>query len=306
MIDFQLVKIDDRSTIQSFFDKSSYRNCDFSFSNIFSWSHYYNTTWSVYNGFLFIRFQPREGNPGYLFPLGDGNLCIALEILMEDAKERNDDFYMYGITSKMYEEINSLFPKKFRYKKNRSWYEYIYTSEDLIHLAGKKLQPKRNHINKFKRTYEWEYLPITREIIPDCIKLYERWCRENGGCNNEESLIEEGIATQKIFDHFEELQLIGGALRIDGEILAYSYGQALTKDTFGVHAEKSLYEINGGFAMINQQFVEHNCSGYTYVNREEDLGKESLRKAKMSYQPEILLEKGYIRIDNSEEIYEIK
>lgn len=296
MINFQKVTIDDRSTIQPFFDKSIYQNCDFSFSNIFSWRHYYNTTFAIYEGFLFFRFQPRDGKPGYLFPLGEGSLQEAFEILMEDARQRNNSFYVYGITEKMFKSVESIFPNKFKYNKNRDWYEYIYLSEDLIHLVGKKFQAKRNHINKFKRTYQWEYLPITREIIPDCLALYDRWCKENGGCDSKETLVEECIATQQAFENFEKLELKGGALRINGEILAYSYGQPLGDDTFGVHAEKCLYEIDGGFAMMNQQFAEHNCSEYTYINREEDLGKDSLRQAKMSYQPTILLEKGYIRI----------
>jgi hypothetical protein len=99
-----------------------------------------------------------------------------------------------------------------------------------------------------------------------------------------------------VFDNYEKLGLTGGALRIDGEILAYSYGQALTADTFGVHAEKCLYEIDGGFTMMNQQFAEHNCAGYTYINREEDLGLDSLRQAKTSYHPVILLEKGFVKL----------
>jgi len=295
MINFRSVTIADRSTIQPFFDKSIYQNCDFSFSNIFSWSHFYNTTFTVYDGFLFFRFHPKGGKSGYLFPLGDGSLMQALEILMEDARERNDEFFIHGITAKMFQEIETALPGKFTFRKSRAWYEYIYSSEDLIHLTGKKFQPKRNHINKFKRTYEWEYLPISREIIPDCLELYDRWCEENGGCNSEEMLIEERIAIQTVFENYEKLELKGGALRINGKILAFSYGQALGHNTFGVHSEKSLYEIDGGFTMMNQQFIENNASAYPYINREEDLGIESLRKAKMSYHPVILLEKGYVK-----------
>jgi hypothetical protein len=195
----------------------------------------------------------------------------------------------------MFALIENALPGQFIYETERNWYEYIYSSGDLISLVGKKYQAKRNHINKFKRTYQWEYIPISREIIPECVELYERWCAENGGCTSAQSLAEERIATQKAFNYYEKLGLIGGALRINGEILAYSYGQPLGKDIFGVHAEKCLYEIDGGFTMINQQFAEHNCAAYAYINREEDLGLEPLRKAKMSYHPAILLEKGYVR-----------
>lgn len=297
MLNFRPVTIDDRESLQIFFDKADFRNCDFSFSNIFCWQNAYNTTFAIEDNFLFFHFKSQD-HPAYLFPIGDGDLKKAIERLEADAKEREITFRIFAITQKMFDLIEELMPGEFIYTKNRDWYEYIYSSEDLISLVGKKYQSKRNHINKFKRTYSWEYLPITRKIIPDCLKLYRRWCAENGGCNSKSSLVQECIATHRAFDNFEKLGLIGGALRINGEILAYSYGQPLGKDIFGVHAEKSLYEIDGGFTMINQQFAERNCANYPYINREEDLGLESLRKAKLSYQPAILLEKGSIRRKN--------
>jgi hypothetical protein len=296
MIHFAPVTIDDKETIQAFFEKSAFRNCDFSFSNIFSWRHLYNTTFAVEDGYLYFRFQTLEELPGYLFPLGEGDLQKAVERIIQDAHERGNTFRLYAITQKMFDLIDKSMPGRFSFEKGRDWYEYIYSSKDLISLVGKKYQPKRNHINKFKRTYQWEYLPITREIIPDCLALYERWCEGNGGRNSEQSLAEERKATEKAFRYYERLGLTGGALRINGEILAYSYGQPLTKDTFGVHAEKCLYDIDGGFTMINQQFAEHNCANYLYINREEDIGLESLRQAKLSYHPVILLEKGIIEI----------
>jgi len=292
MLYFQPVTIDDKETLQSFFSKVAFGNCDFSFSNIFNWQHLYSPTYAIEDDFLYIRFQMPGCPPGYLFPLGTGNIKTAIEHIIQDSNERETELHLCAITQKMFDLLEEAMPGQFHYEKDRDWYEYIYSSEDLITLVGKKYQPKRNHINKFKRTYEWEYLPITREIIPDCLKLYERWCAENGGCNSEQSLIEEKIATQNAFQYFEKLGLIGGALRINGEILAYSYGQPLTKHTFGVHAEKCLYEIDGGFTMINREFAEHNCAAYTYINREEDLGIDSLRQAKLSYHPFLLLEKG--------------
>jgi len=296
MLPFQPVTIEDKEVIQFYFNKVSYGNCDFSFSNIFSWRNTYNTTFAVKNDFLFFRFKPVDELPGYLFPVGDGDLKTAIELIMQDANERASEFCLYAVTQKMFNLLEAMMPERFVYEKDRDWYEYIYSPQDLITLVGKKYQQKRNHINKFKRTYEWEYLPITRDIIPDCIELYQHWCAENGGCNSEQSLIAEGIATRNAFDNFEKLGLIGGALRINGEILAYSYGQPLTNKTFGVHAEKCLYEIDGGFTMINREFAEHNCADYTYINREEDLGLESLRQAKMSYHPIMLLEKGVVTL----------
>ncbi len=295
MLNFIPVTIDSREPINAFLKQNPYRNCDFSFANIFCWKHKYNTTYCITNGFLFFRFHTSVRTAGYMMPLGAGDLKMALELLMEDARERKDIFYLFAVTSGMFEDIDKACPGMFEYKADRDWFEYLYLSQDLITLKGKKLQPKRNHINKFKKTYSYEYLPITRDIIPECLKLYNRWCGENGGCEEDESLAEERIATQMAFEYFERLEIRGGALRVNGEILAYSYGQLLGPDTFGVHAEKSLYEIDGGFSMINQQFAEHECSEFIYINREEDLGLESLRQAKLSYHPAVLMSKGYIR-----------
>lgn len=294
MLNFQPVTIEDKDIFDKFFFKSTFRNCDFSFSNIFCWNHKYQTAFVVEDGFLFIRFYAGGKKAGYMYPLGEGNLRKAMEIIMTDSSEREEPFRMYALTNEMYASIETNFPGKFVYQTNRNWAEYLYASEDLITLKGKKLQSKRNHTNKFKRTYAYEYLPITRDIIPECRELYCKWCRENGGCEEDESLKDESYATRKAFDNFEKLGLKGGALRVNGEIIAYSYGQQLSPDTFGVHAEKALYEIDGAFSMINQQFAEHECSGYVYINREEDLGLESLRQAKISYHPVILLEKGFI------------
>jgi hypothetical protein len=294
MLDFSSVTICNRDEINRFFSQSTYRNCDFSFSNIFCWKHNYDTTFCIVDGFLFFRFFPSKKSPGYMMPLGDGDIKHALELLMQDAEERQDAFRLHAITPEMFACIEAVFPGRFVYQTIRDWSEYIYRSQDLITLKGKKLQSKRNHVNKFKRTYSYEYLPVTKAIVPECLELYARWCRENGNCS-EESLVKEKIATQTAFENFEPLGLRGGALRVEGEVVAYSYGQPLGADTFGVHAEKSLYEIEGGFSMINQQFIEHEGANFVYINREEDLGIDSLRQAKLSYQPIMLLEKGFIQ-----------
>lgn len=296
MLDFQPIEVKHKDLIQSFFDKNTFRGCDFSFSNIFCWRHHYKTTFAIESDALYFRFHIKGEEPCYLFPLGEKDIKETIGTILADARERESRFQLHAVTPEMYDALQEVFPERFLYQKNRDWYEYIYSSQDLIQLSGKRFQTKRNHINKFKRMYQWEYLPITREIIPDCLELYKRWCKENGGCEEEKSLVEERISTMNAFEHYEQLGLVGGALKINGELLAYSYGQPISSDTFGVHAEKCLYEIDGGFSMINQQFAEHNCSGYSYINREEDLGYESLRQSKLSYHPAFLLEKGIVTL----------
>ena len=93
---------------------------------------------------------------------------------------------------------------------------------------------------------------------------------------------------------FKELELTGGILRVDGQIVAFTIGEPICSDTFVVHIEKAFPDVQGAYTMINQQFVEHECMDYKYVNREEDTGDEGLRKAKRSYRPVFMVEKGVV------------
>jgi hypothetical protein len=102
-------------------------------------------------------------------------------------------------------------------------------------------------------------------------------------------------STSLYLNNFEALNLRGGAIEVDDEIIAFSMGAKLNEDTFIVHVEKAFADIQGAYPFINQQFVKNEVSEFTYINREEDMGYPSLRKAKMSYRPDILLEKFIVK-----------
>ena len=134
--------------------------------------------------------------------------------------------------------------------------------------------------------------PLTPALIPHCLELEEKWCEEHG-CDEAESLEHERKALNFALRHFEELDLFGGTIWVDGEIVAFTYGAPINQDTFGSHIEKADSRVDGAYAIINQEFAKHLPERFKYVNREEDLGIPGLRKAKLSYHPVILLEKGY-------------
>lgn len=181
--------------------------------------------------------------------------------------------------------------RKLFYIPERDYFDYIYLREDLATLRGKKYQSKRNHINNFKKQYSYEYVPITPDIVPQCLKLECKWYKANNGDNDEEELNDERRSLTYALHHFDSLSLIGGALRVDNEIIAFSFGAPINHNTFGVHVEKADVNFDGAYTVINQEFASHLPEQYTYVNREEDLGIPGLRQAKLSYQPTILLEK---------------
>lgn len=292
MFDFKAVELSDKAVLSPFLEENTYQNCDFSFSNIFCWQNKYHTSYALYEGCLFLRFTTSSQDNGYLMPLGRCPTKKVIERLIRHTQNIGEPLRLYAVYPSVFEKLDAAFPAQFMYCADPDLFDYIYKSEDLIFLKGKKLQPKRNHINKFRKTYDFEYLPITSNIIPQCIDLYDQWSATHEQIPGDKSLEEERVAMLRAFENFEALALKGGVIVVEGKIVAYSYGQQLTQDTFVVHAEKALVDIQGSYAIMNQQFAAHECSSYAYVNREEDLGLPSLRQAKLSYQPSILLEKG--------------
>ena len=151
--------------------------------------------------------------------------------------------------------------------------------------------------SKFMRTYEgWAYEPITDENVEDCFQMALLWRNRNGCEDGDEEKLAEVCVTLNSLRLMKELHLTGGCLRVDGRIAAFTIGERLCTDTFVVHIEKALTEVEGAYPMINQQFVRHAMEGYTYVNREEDTGDEGLRQAKLSYRPAFMVEKGIVTL----------
>jgi hypothetical protein len=241
---------------------------------------------------LFIRFKDNSGRNSYLKPIGTGDLAEAISLIREDHSSFDTPFQVRGLTGEMVSEIEAAMPEVFDYRLNRSISDYIYTSEKLIHLRGKKLQSKRNHINRFRRENDWRYYSLTgnRALVEECRDMLRRWMEENRE-EKDPSLAYDDYASTLMLDGFEYLCLKGGLICVDGRIAAFSIGEPLTEDTFVVHVEKAFTSIHGAYTIINQQFIEHEASGFLYVNREEDMGMENLCRAKMSYHPDILLEK---------------
>ena len=148
----------------------------------------------------------------------------------------------------------------------------------------------------FKAMYEnrWSYEKMMKDNLEDCFQMALKW-RNDNGCNDDEEKNAEMCVTLNSLRLFEELELTGGVLRLDGEIIAFTMGEPVSEDTFVVHIEKAFADVQGAYPMINQQFVSNECGEYQYINREEDTGAEGLRKAKLSYRPVFLVEKGVVK-----------
>lgn len=292
MINFKAIELSDKKVIDACLLNNTYRACDYSFTNLYTWQAKFKTMFAIKNQTLFLRFEEAKDEIRYMMPIGKMSEKEAINEILENAKHNKTPFQMKGVSCEMWETMTSLFPNMFEYIHDRNNDEYIYLSEKLISLQGKKLQSKRNHINRFKNDNpDWAYFPLTTaEDLGECAEMLLEWEEDK----TDTSLKFDYIATKLMLDNFDALQLKGGCIRVNGKLVAFTLGERLTEDTFVVHVEKAFAEINGAYTIINQQFIEHEASDYKYINREEDMGIESLRKAKMSYQPEILLREGTV------------
>lgn len=290
MIMFKPVTLQDKENIIPYTQKGEYRDNNLSFCNLCSWHFLTGSSYAIVNGQLVIRFQDRNGKAVYTLPFGEGDTGKTLHLLREEAVENKEPWMIFGSLPFLKEELEKYFGPVFQYSCHRDHFDYLYYRTDLSQLKGKNYQPKRNHANRFRKKYQYEYIPLTPDILPYCLELAEKWC-EKHNCEEDKNLQFEQRAMTFALEHYDELGLMGGALWINKEIVAFTYGAPVNEDTFCVHIEKADTHFDGAYTVINQEFASHLPEHFVYVNREEDLGIAGLRKAKLSYYPALLLEK---------------
>ncbi len=294
-IEFKKIELTDKELISHFFAHHTSRSCERTFTNVYLWARFYDVTFAVVEDSLVFKNESGEGC-SFAYPAGEPeHVKCAVDVLAEYSRERDVPFKMYNVTPDNFAYLEQWYPDRFQIEYNEDVADYVYESEKLATLSGKKLHSKRNHINKFKAVYEdrWSYEPITKENLEECFQMALKWRNENG-CEDDEEKNAEICVTLNSLRLFEELELVGGVLKVDGAIAAFTIGEPICEDTFVVHIEKAFADIDGAYTMINQQFVQHACMDYKYVNREEDTGAEGLRKAKRSYKPVFMVEKGVV------------
>jgi hypothetical protein len=290
MFQFQNLTVKDRSVVQPLLQQSLHPLCNFSFANQIIWEESFHSKFAIVGDMLILHFQLNE-EPYFHFPIGRGNTKQMLEKMMEYAQSRKIKFCLMPLTEEMKSFLEENFPKRFTFTASRDYSDYLYQTKDLIELKGKQYQSKRNHINKFKKMYNYVYATITQQDIVDCLETHEQWIEEQN-CSGENCPFEQETCAVKIaLNNFEAIGMTGGLIRVEGKVAAFTLGQAINNTTFDICVEKALSQYEGAYSIINQQFLEHHVADFPFVNREEDLGIEGLRKAKLSYHPHQLLVK---------------
>ncbi len=292
-IEFRKPVIEDKALVTGHIKQKKSRSCEDTFGNLLLWARFYNIHIAEAEGMLVSAMLGEKLS--FHYPYGAGNPKKCIEALMEYAKDQRKEFRMHCVTPEEFEELESLFPGEFEIEYHRDIADYVYESQKLAALSGKKYHSKKNHVNKFKKTYEnWEYVTMGSEHAEEAFQLLLKWKNLNVCPENHDKNAESCVAANYL-RLFKELDVCGGILRVDGQAVAFTVGEQVSDDTMVVHIEKALTEYDGAYSMINQQFAEHECGQVLYVNREEDTGDDGLRKAKMSYKPVFMVEKGTVK-----------
>ena len=217
----------------------------------------------------------------------------AVEKLREYFAGQGKVLFFTGVEKNFADFLSVQYAGQFTIESDRDNFDYVYLADKLITLAGRKLHSKKNHLNAFRKLYpEAKYMAITPEILPACKAELEKWYAAHIAAMPESKFIPwERDAILELFEDWDYFQLKGGAICLDGRIIAFTFGEQLNRDSVVVHVEKADPNIRGAYPAINQGFIEQEWSGMTYINREEDMGQEGLRKAKESYKPEKMIEK---------------
>ncbi len=287
-MDFKQICIEDKMVIEKYLRSDNQGIAEHCFTSIFMWQDFYSTAYCVDEEFLYIKSKSSDKKEDYyMYPVGKGDIKVALNKLFDSF---GDDITIVSITEEQKQVIETLMPNVFNFTEQRNSADYIYLSERLISLSGKKLHAKRNFVNRFISTNEGNYSfeEIRSENKYKAWEFHLTWSKDSENEEQAASLFAEKTAIKKIIDNFESLGAVGALLSVGGKVIGFTIATKSTEDLAVVQIEKCNIEYEGAYQTINKLFVENLLSDMTYINREEDLGIEGLRKAKMSYRPEII------------------
>lgn len=297
MISFKTVTLCDKPWVDEIVRAENSRSADYNFGNIYIWDKYYRQLISRCGDRMLTKLR-YEGKPAFVFPIGSGPLRPAIEALQEFADFRGYPLVIRGITKEHREALEAEFPGRFSFEAETKNFDYLYPAEKLATYSGKAMHGKKNHCNRFEAENDWQFVPLTRELIPGCLDMLVEWNEENHD-RLDPSISYEHDALIRAFAAFEKLGLEGGVLCANGKIVGFSMGEMANEDTFDVHFEKAEITMNGAYPMVCRELTRMLMAKYPklqYINREDDMGLEALRQSKLSYKPEYLLEKYIARV----------
>lgn len=296
MIDFQPLNLSRRERYEAYLRSGPERGCEYSFVNLFLWGKQK----AAFVGDRLALFSRLDRRSFYPFPVGPGALQPVMDAIIHDALRRGVPCCITGMTPGDRIALETLYPGRFCYDTDRDGFDYVYAIDDLADLKGRKFQKKRNHIHRFEESHpHHRILPLDRSNLPAVDAMLGQWYRQHLAADPKQDYHLEQLALQRAFAFYDALELEGLVLMDGGTVLAFAIGSLLGHDTFDIHFEKALDSADGAYPTINRAFARYLREKYPrlrWLNREDDLGLEGLRKAKLSYCPDHMVEKYRARL----------
>ncbi|WP_053954813.1 DUF2156 domain-containing protein [Inediibacterium massiliense] len=295
------ITLKDKDLFEKYVFSYPYETSGLSFTSLFMWRQLNEFKYEIINDFLCIGgvslLNMDKKEPFVLPPLAVGKYDLnKLSITMDEIKKRFDQkgfpFQIKLLPKHLIPTFDEAMQDKLIFTEDRVNFDYVYLTNDLIELKGRKYHSKKNHLNYFMRNIPHKYVPLTKDLIQHCLDFNKRLIDYKDLNSFSNHLIEaEEIALKEALLNMDHLNCKGGAILIDNEVQAFTLGGKLYNDTIVVHIEKANPTIKGLYQAINNEFCKNECIDIKYINREEDMGLENLRKAKLSYRPYKMVEK---------------
>jgi len=301
MIPFERLDLHQKEKYEQFLMQSGVRGCEYTFANKFLWGRQKAAFLENYLVF-FSQFDRRSVYP---FPVGSGDLKPVVDALILDAHQRGIPCYLTAMTKSDCDTLERLYPGRFRFHADRDSFDYVYSIEDLAQLKGRKFQKKRTHVNRFLEEHpDWQVLPLDETTRVKAYCMLQQWYAHRAELDPTMDFHLEKLALERAFAFQKQLDMEGIVVVEKGEVLAFAMGSQLGPETFDIHFEKAREDIRGSYNIINREFARYLQAKYPevkWLNREDDMGLEGLRTAKLSYNPDHLLEKYWARLWEDED-----
>lgn len=301
MIPFEKLDLRKKELYEKLLLNCGERGCEYTFANKFLWGRQK----AAFLGDHLVFFSQFDRRSIYPFPIGFGDLRPALDAVIADARERGIPCYLGCMTKSDCDLLEQLYPGRFSFHEDRDSFDYVYAIEDLAELKGRKFQKKRNFANRFDQAHpNFQILPLDETTRAAAFCMLQAWYAHREETVPHSDFVLEKLAVERAFAFQKQLDLEGVVLVDEGEIIAFAMGSFLTHDTFDIHFEKAREDIPGAYNAINRGFARHLREKYPqlkWLNREDDMGLEGLRKAKLSYNPDHMIEKYWARLWEEED-----
>lgn len=299
IINFKCLSIEDKDIIEKYVDRNNLESYEYLFSSLYMWRKLNNVKYAIINDALVIEKNEEGKGTFYAKPLGYNkeNLTEIVDILIERNTKYTDREFLFGdVDANFIEDLKKHTDFKIETVEDINDFEYVYNTNDLIELKGKKYHGKKNHFNSFVKSYKYEIKAINNEkVIKDCLTLLHKWHDEVAVTVDKEMLMEID-AIRDLFSelHFFELQSI--AVYVEDQLAGFAVGEKVNDKMAVIHIERGEIAFKGIYSFLNRKFLTESFEDMEFVNRQEDTGNAGLRKAKQSYHPVKMVKKYLVKI----------